>query len=463
MISLRASEIAEIIGGVLHGDDIEVTSPAFLNSGDCIPGSIFLAIAGERVDGHDYVADAFAHGAALAITSKPVADRSIVVADVTISIGKLAKAVRNKLSSMTVIGITGSQGKTTAKEYLLSILSNQGATIATIGNNNNELGVPLTLLRCTEETRYCIVEIGARHKGDISALAEIAQPSIGVVLRVAAAHIGEFGSIEDIADTKSEMIRALSKEGIAILGNYDPYTPRMTDLHQGKTLVFGESASSDIRATDVDLRGGHPHFELVTPEGRSVVELHQYGLHQIPNALAAAAVGFALGISADAIALSLSSAEITAKWRMEVREVDDLLIINDAYNASPDSMVAALETLAHLSQERGGESWAFLGNMRELGEISAQAHASVAASAEQLRIDHLITIAAPDYRAGLSENSSVVLHEYQDREAALELVSHIHRGDVLLFKASRSDKFEEVAGAVEERWHKKLESEGDSE
>ena len=460
MIAIKASEIAQVMGGELHGTDIDVSTRAFLSSNQCIDGSIFLAIQGEKVDGHDFVADAFAHGAVLAITSKVVSQRCIVVPDVTVAIGALAGHVRRQLNNLTVIGITGSQGKTTTKELLGEVLSSKAETVSPQGNNNNELGVPITLLQCTAETKYCIVEMGARHQGDIAKLAEIAKPNIGVVLKVAAAHLGEFGSLEIIAKTKSEMISSLSSDAIAVLGQYDAMTAAMTSLHDGTTYTFGETSSADIRATDIELRDGRAHFDLVTPEGRSTVALRQYGLHQIPNALAAAAVSHALGFTADQIAGALSTAEMGAKWRMEVHTLEDLVIINDAYNASPDSMKAAIATLAHLSQERGGESWAFLGNMRELGESSAQAHAEIGTLASNVGIDHLVTIGAPDYAAALTEDSQIAIHPCADIDEALNFIQYLNRGDVVLCKASRSDGLEVVAEKIESAWLAKLKEEG---
>lgn len=460
---MKASEIARVIGGELHGSDIDVTERAFLNSSHCIPGSIFLAIKGERVDGHDFAEDAFGHGAVVAISSHPISQRCIVVPDVTIAVGRLATHVRGALKNLTVIGITGSQGKTTTKELANSILSSFAPTVSPQGNHNNELGVPITILQCREETKYCIVEMGARHRGDIAALATIAQPDIGVVLKVAVAHLGEFGSLEKIAQTKSEMISSLSPDGIAILGQYDEMTSAMTSLHSGRVITFGQKSSSLIRATDIEIREGRPHFDLVTPEGRTTVTLRLYGVHQIANALAAAAIAFALGFSVDQIAGALSMAEVHARWRMEVRELTDLIIINDAYNASPDSMSAALQTLAHLSQERGGESWAFLGNMRELGESSPQAHAEIGTLASSVGIDHLVTIGAPDYVKGVPLDSQMAIHQCGDKEEALTYLKYISRGDVLLCKASRSDGLEEVAEKIEDMWLKKLKDEGAEE
>jgi UDP-N-acetylmuramoyl-tripeptide--D-alanyl-D-alanine ligase len=459
MIALKASEIASIVGGTLHGDDCDVTAGAYLSSSECVKGSIFLAFKGEHTDGHSFAEDAVKHGAVLVFASQPINQRHILVKDVTQAVTLLATYVRKELSTLKVIGITGSQGKTTTKELLGSILSSQGKTVSPRGNYNNELGVPITILQCDYETVFCIVEMGARHEGDIAALVKIAQPHIGVVLRVAAAHIGEFGSIEKIAKTKSEMIENLGKSGVAILGEYDEFTPAMSSLHKGQLITFGEKNTSTVRATDIELREGRAHFELVTPQGRSTVALRQYGLHQIPNALAAAAVATALNIPIDTISAALSIAEVHARWRMEVVELNDLTIINDAYNASPDSMAAAITTLVHLTQERGGESWAFLGNMRELGESTSRAHAEIARLASQLGVDHLIAVNAPDYAEGVEDGSSMVLHRCANQEEALSIARHLNRGDVILCKASRSDKLELLADNIEKTWKEKLEKE----
>ncbi|MEY4035157.1 MAG: hypothetical protein RLZZ311_334, partial [Actinomycetota bacterium] len=432
---------------------------AQIQSGSCVAGSIFFALKGERVDGADFAQDAFSRGATLAITNRVIAQRCIVVADVQEALTDLARYVRNQLTSLTVIGITGSQGKTTTKELLASILSHHGTTIAPRGNFNNELGVPLTLLRCTEKTRFCVVEMGARHIGDISALADIAKPSIGMVLRVAAAHIGEFGSIENIAKAKSELITSLPTDGIAVVGSYDQYTKAMSSLHRGTVFTFGEDGEADVRAADIELRDGKPHFDLVTEEGRSPVALRLFGAHQISNALAAATVAHALGFTTDEIANALSLAESQAEWRMDVRELADLTLINDSYNASPDSMKAALSTLAHLSQERGGESWAFLGAMAELGDYSESLHAEVGRYAESIHIDHLIAIASPSYSHLISDSSQLAIHHVADFAEAMEIFSHVHRGDVILCKGSRSAGLEILAAEIERSWRQRSESE----
>lgn len=453
MIPLMASEIATIVGGQLVGDDVLVTSDPTINSESATPGSLFVAIKGERVDGHDYVESAFRNGAVLALAEKSVNARHILVSDSIRALGALAKEVRVRLSQMQVVAITGSQGKTTTKELLAAILSSHAPTVAPLGNFNNELGLPLSLLRCDENTRYAIVEMGARHIGDIESLCDIARPNIGVVLRVGAAHIGEFGGIEKVAQAKSELISSLDKDATAILGLYDSFTPKMAALHSGNVLTFGEVSGADIRAADIEIREGRPHFDLVTPAGRTSVALRLIGAHQIANSLAAASAAHALGISLDDIASALSVAESHAKWRMELHELEDLLIINDSYNASPDSMEAALRTLALFAQERGGESWAFLGKMHELGESSAVEHQRIGTLAQELGIDHLVCVNTPEFSESISANASLSVHLCADQNEALKLSEEMNRGDVALFKASRSERLEELCSAVTEKWN----------
>ena len=452
MIAMKASEIASVVQGTLHGEDVTVSEAAVINSSEATPGSLFLAIKGERVDGHDFVADAREHGAVLTLSTKSVEGPHIIVTDVVVALGKLAQHVRSNLLNLTVIGITGSQGKTTTKELMASILSAAAPTVAPHGNFNNEIGAPLSLLHCTEATKYCIVEMGARHKGDIAHLCTIAQPNIGVVLKVGTAHLGEFGSIEAIAETKSELISSLSAEATGILGTYDAFTPKMAALHKGKNLTFGEGAECDIRATDIEIREGRAHFDLVTPEGRSAVGLRIVGLHQVANALAVASVATVLGFSLDQIASGLSTAESQAKWRMEINELPSLVLINDAYNASPEAMAAALQTLVHFAQERGGESWAFLGKMNELGESSDADHAGVGTLASELGIDHLVCVGAPQYGAKITAGSATTVHLCADKAEALVVAAHINPGDVALVKASRSEKLEELADSISAQW-----------
>ena len=375
MIKMLASEIANIMNGKLISEsDFEVSGEFQFDSRVIKSGEVFLALSGEKLDGHDFAEDAFARGAIMAIVSKTITGPHILVNDVLTSVSILASEVRKKLIDLKVVGITGSQGKTTTKDMLHTVLASAGKTIAPIGSYNNDIGVPITLLRCNLDTKFCILEMGARHMGDIGKLTQIGLPDVGIVLKVGVAHLGEFGSRENIAKTKSELIRGLREGATAVLGDFDEFTPKMADGLKLKKYLFGLSNEDQFRAADIEIKGGFAAFDLVTPESREHVELQVLGEHQIPNALAAS---FALGLSTSQIARALSSHQNASKWRMDLKKFAQITVINDSYNANPDSMKAALKTLSLLAQESGGNSWAFLGKMHELGPEEAAMHQDI--------------------------------------------------------------------------------------
>jgi UDP-N-acetylmuramoyl-tripeptide--D-alanyl-D-alanine ligase len=453
MITLTAGEIALLVGGELLCDrDLLISKAPVFDSRLATPGCFFLALKGEKADGHEFAADAYRNGAMFSLTSQRIDGPCIVVKDVLEALSILAAFVRRRLDKLVVIGITGSQGKTSTKDLLTHMLGAVGPTVAPAGSFNNDLGLPITLLQCDDRTRFCILEMGARHMGDIARLCEIAKPNIGVVLTVGTAHIGEFGSREVIAQTKSELIASLDKDGIAILGTYDEFTPKMASQHQGQVILFGEKADIQVRAADIEMREGRPHFDLVTPAGRDAVGMRAVGAHQVANALAVAAVGTALSLPLELIASSLSTAEISSKWRMELHESADLLIINDAYNANPESMSAAMRALVLFAQERGGSAWAFVGKMNELGQTQAPQSAAIGALAVELGIDHLVEINAPEYGEPVG---AMVIHQRPTIESALDLVDYFAPGDVVLVKASRSQGFEVLAESLERAWKEK--------
>lgn len=457
MIALTSRQIADIVHGELHGaENIVVNKEPVFDSREVVPGSIFLALKGDFRDGHEFAQSAYDQGAALVLASRRVDVPCIIVADVLQALGELAHYVRTRLPNMKVIGITGSQGKTTTKDLLSWILRMQAETVATYASFNNELGAPLTLLRCTESTQYCILEMGARHVGDIKALCQIAEPDVGVVLEVGRAHVGEFGSLVAVAEAKSELVNNLDEDGIAILGRYDEFTPRMADGLTVRVLTFGQTHEAQVRATDIDMREGRAHFDLVTPQGRQAVALRLIGAHQIPNALAAAAVCTALNIPLDVIAGGLSTAELQSKWRMELHEVANLLVINDAYNANPDSTAAALRTLSFFAQERGGQSWAFLGRMHELGTSFLEEHARIGLLAHSLGIDNLVCIGAPEFAHDLPQDGAMDVHICDTKEEALEIANYFSAGDVVLVKASRAEKLEELVTLLIGNWQQRV-------
>ena len=448
MIPMSVNEIAHIVNGKYEGDGSAlITREPFFDSRKAIPGGIFLALKGEKMDGHEFVASAIAAGAITALTTRPVGDECIVVADVLEAISKLGAEVRNRLPELTVIGITGSQGKTTTKDFTRHVLSLAGETIAPEQSFNNDLGVPLTLLRATAKTQFCILEMGARNMGDIARLAKMARPNIGVVLVVGSAHIGEFGSREKIGEAKSELVAGLQSGSIAILGTYDELTPQMSKKTAASVLYFGEQSGCDVRATDIEIREGCAHFDLVTAAGREPVALRLIGRHQVPNALAAAAIATACQVPLDKIASGLSTAEVASKWRMELSECASVLLINDSYNANPESMRAALETLRYFAQERGGRAWAFLGRMHELGSSSQVDHHGIITFAEELEIDHVVAVSTSEYGLGSNPGHSIVQH-VNSLEEALVISGEIDGGDVILVKGSRAEGLEELSELI---------------
>ena len=451
MIKLTLNQIAQIVGGEVRNTDGLQTTSAFpvINSNQATSKTFFAAFVGANVDGHEYIAEAISNGAQFALVSKDCTAPAIKVNDVRKALRDLAIYVRNELVNLQVIGITGSQGKTTTKDLLRHILSVSGETIAPEESLNNELGVPLLILRCSETTKFCIVEMGARHLGDIAYLAEIAKPHVGVVLTVGTAHLGEFGSREIIAKAKSELITSLTAGGTAILGTYDEFTPNMVVPSGVKRILFGEKSKCEIRAADVEVREGRAHFDLVTPDGRAAVGLQLLGMHQISNALAAAAAATALQIPIETISAALSTAEVSSKWRMEISQIGEITLINDSYNANPESVAAALRTLALISQESGGVSWAILGKMQELGESSAAEHAAIGRLVCEIGIDNLVVVGIKDYLADLDGASAV--HYFDTKADAMAIVEHFAPGDVVLVKASRSGEFNLLVDSIKER------------
>jgi UDP-N-acetylmuramoyl-tripeptide--D-alanyl-D-alanine ligase len=289
--------------------------------------------------------------------------------------------------------------------------------------------------------------MGARNSGDIASLTAIASPDVGAVLKVGNAHIGQFGSQEMIAKTKGELIAGLQGGAVAVLGTYDSFTPKMESAQGVKRVTFGDSPKCDVRAADIEARGGFAHFDLVIGSERQAVGLQILGLHQISNALAAAAIANALDIGVSRIATALSNHQSISKWRMELSEANGLTLINDSYNANPESMEAALNVLALLTQEKGGRSWAFLGQMHELGDNSDQMHEEIGKKVADLGIDYLVAIKSKSYLSKI--NSSLTSARYLSSwQETLDLFKEFNPGDVILVKASRAEGLDELASAI---------------
>ncbi|GGW18908.1 UDP-N-acetylmuramoyl-tripeptide--D-alanyl-D-alanine ligase [Streptomyces capoamus] len=458
MIALSLAEIAAVVGGQTHDipdPSVQVTGPVVRDSREVVPGSLFAAFVGERVDGHDYARAVVEAGAVAVLASRPVGVPAIVVADVQTALGALARHVVRRLGA-TLVGLTGSAGKTSTKDLIAQVLRRKAPTVFTPGSLNNEIGLPLTALSATEETRFLVLEMGARGIGHIRYLAELTPPRIGLVLNVGTAHIGEFGGREQIAQAKGELVEALPEDGAAILNADDPLVKAMAARTKAKVVLFGESAEADVRAENVRLTdSGQPAFRLHTPSGASDVTMRLYGEHHVSNALAAAAVAHELGMSAEEIATALSEAGSLSRWRMEVTErPDGVTIVNDAYNANPESMRAALRALAAMG--KGRRTWAVLGKMAELGDEALAEHDAVGRLAVRLNVSKLVAVGGIEaswlqlgaYNEGSWGEESV---HVSDAQAAIDLLrSELRPGDVVLVKASRSVGLESVAQALTE-------------
>ncbi|MEE2569604.1 UDP-N-acetylmuramoyl-tripeptide--D-alanyl-D-alanine ligase [Pseudarthrobacter sp. J64] len=470
MIAFTAAEIADITHGRLNADPALIPTSVVTDSREAVPGAMYVAKPGEHADGHDFMESAFERGAVLALAERPVQALdgtefpAVIVEDAVLAMGDLAREAVRRIRAersaegqdVTVIGITGSAGKTTTKDLLAGILSAEGPTVAPKGSYNGEVGVPLTVFAADTDTRYLVIEMGATGIGHIKYLAGIVRPDIGVVLGVGTAHAGEFGGVENIAKAKGELVEALAADGVAVLNLDDQRVAAMASRTIAPILGFtSEQATAEaaVRATGVDTNdAGNPVFDLSLPgsvdqgavEQEAVVQ-HRVssqliGRHHVGNLLAAAAAAHAAGVPAERIAEGLSRQGAASRWRMERTErADGVTIINDAYNANPESMRAALRTLADLG--RGRRIWAVLGAMLELGEDSIREHTAVGTQVVRLNISRLLVVgreARALYVSAVQEGSwgDECIFAETVEEAYEILTAELAPGDLVLFKSS---------------------------
>ncbi|WP_445257477.1 UDP-N-acetylmuramoyl-tripeptide--D-alanyl-D-alanine ligase [Nocardioides aurantiacus] len=458
MIALSLAELGRLVGGELHDADpgAEVTGPAFLDTRTPEAGGLFVAFVGERADGHDHAAAAVAAGAVAVLGTRPTGVPTVVVPDAQQALQQLAREVlvrrRDLAAPLTVVAVTGSQGKTSAKDLLAHVLAGHAPTVATAGSFNNELGLPLTVLRLTGETRFLVLEMGARGLGHLTELCAIAPPDVALVLNVGKAHLGEFGSQQNIARAKGEIVAALDPAtGTAVLNADDPLVTAMDERAPGAaTRRFGRGDDADVRLEDVRLDDvGRPGFDLVADGVREHVQLRLLGAHQATNAAAAAAVALAAGLGLPEVAAGLRAVEHLSRWRMELAErADGLVVVNDAYNANPDSMRSAVETLAGIGARSGRRTVAVLGEMRELGPDAEAEHRAVGALAARLGVDVVVVVGegAAGTAAALHEAGHPATHQVRGvAEASAWLRENVGGPDVVLVKASRSGRLEQVA------------------
>ncbi|HTP17366.1 MAG TPA: UDP-N-acetylmuramoyl-tripeptide--D-alanyl-D-alanine ligase [Streptosporangiaceae bacterium] len=456
MIPLSVAKVAEITGAELDQvtDAGAITvGPVIIDSREAVPGSLFAALPGKHADGHEFAGAAVAAGAVAALVTRPAGAPALIVPDVAAALATLARAVVDRAPQLTIAAITGSAGKTTTKDLTAQLIETLGPTVSPRHSLNNEIGVPLTALRVTGQTRYLICEMAARGSGHIAMLCQITPPALGAVLCVGNAHAGEFGSIDEVAKAKGELPAALSAAGAAVLNADDPRVLAMAERTAARLVTFGRSRAADVRAADVTLdERGRPSFRLLMRGGCAPVALRLHGEHHVTNALAAAALAGELGMPAEAIAAGLSAAVPRSRWRMEVTERDDgVTVINDAYNANPESVRAALNALAVMA--RGRRGYAVLGQMTELGEAAEKFHRQAGARAAESGVAGLIVVGA-GAAAMLAGAAGVPawrgeLLQVADGAAALQaLRQRLRTGDVVLVKASHSIGLQSVALAL---------------
>lgn len=456
MIPLSLAEVAAATGAVLK--DVPdpaamVTGPVVIDSREAGPGSLFAALPGTRTDGHAFAAAAFRAGAVAALATRPVAGPALIVPDVQAALGVLARAVIDRLPAVTVVGITGSSGKTTTKDLTAQLVETLGPTVAPRESFNNEIGHPLTVLRATEQTRYLVAELAARGPGHITQLCQIAPPRLGAVLCVGHAHTGEFGGLDAIAAAKGELPAALPSDGVAVLNSDDERVAAMAARTRARVVTFGRPAGAQVRADGVhNDEAGRAAFTLVTATGSAPVHLQLYGEHHVTNALAAAALAVELGMPVVDIAAGLSAAVARSRWRMEVTRLPDgVTVVNDAYNANPDSVRAAIAALAAMASGRRG--FAVLGQMTELGDDADRLHEQVGAEAAAAGLAGLIVVgeeAAPILTGANGVHGwQGELRHVPDAAAAVDVLrERLRDGDVVLVKASHSIHLERVALAL---------------
>jgi len=452
VIDLSLAEVAEVVGGQVEGDaTVVVGGPVVIDGREAGPGSLFVAFVGEHTDGHLHVPQAADNGAVAVLGTRATELPTVVVEDPQDALQRLAAYVVAQVrerGGLTVLALTGSQGKTSTKDLLAAVLAEAGPTVATYGSFNNELGMPLTSLRVTPETRFLVLEMGARGIGHLTELTDLVRPDVSVVLNVGTAHVGEFGSRDAIAQAKGELVEALSSDGVAVLNADDERVAAMRTRTRGRVVTFG-AGEADVRVSDLDLdRLGRPRFRLSSGGETAEVSLRLVGEHQARNAAAATAAALAVGMTLADVAAALDTVASLSKWRMELHELaHGVVLLNDSYNANPESMRAALDAIATIGADDSvSRTIAVLGVMRELGDDSVEAHRQIGHYAAE-RVARVLVI-GPDAR-GIHEGAGEVSTFVDDNAAAVAwLRQNLREGDAVLVKASRGARLDEVAAAL---------------
>jgi UDP-N-acetylmuramoyl-tripeptide--D-alanyl-D-alanine ligase len=443
MLTLRLSEVALWTKGVLRGADVEVRG-VFTDTRAPVAGALFVAIKGEQYDAHDFVAAAKRAGAAAALVARPVEVDlpQVVVADTTLALGDLASAIRAQRPAC-VIGITGSNGKTTVKTLVASILALHGKIHVNAGNFNNEIGLPLSLLALPEDADYAVLEMGAGKPGDIAYLAAIARPEIGLVNNIAPAHLERMGTLEGIAETKGALYTSLPAHGTALVNADDTFAATFANLAGTRQVLrFGLERSAQVRG-EIRALGSQSLFALILPNGRADVVLPLAGRHNVLNALAAAAIAHALNVPIETIKRGLETAPAVAGRLMRHAMPGGWTLIDDSYNANPGSTAAAIATLT----AEPGESWLVLGDMRELGADAPALHAQIGTLARERGIARLYTVG--EFAGAVANAFGKGATHFVDQTALITaLASDAHPGVRMLVKGSRGSAMDRVVRAL---------------
>jgi len=457
MPDLRLGDVLRACNGMLHGARLDPTwarevrfSSVVTDSREAVPGSLFVALRGERADGHDFVGEATRRGAAGAMVSRVPSGAEelriplIIVEDTLKALGALASAYRLRFNPL-VVGITGSVGKTTTKEMTAAVLGVKHRVLKTEGNMNTEIGVPLTVFRLTDDHDVAVFEMAMRARGEIAWLAGIARPRIGVITNIGETHLERLGSRENIALAKAELLEALPEDGCAVLNGDNEWVRWVRDKARCRSVYYGMTPSCEVTAEDVRSGPDGTRFRLKTPSGTADCFITIPGEHHVYNALAAATVGLNSGLDPSEVSEGLGRFR-TGRMRSEVLEADGVTIINDAYNASPVSTKAALQVLKTLAR---GRAIAVLGNMLELGEYAVQGHREVGLEAARLKLDLLVTVGdlaenIADAAISAGMNAGSVIACGTKEEAVKLLRERVRPGDTVLVKGSRGMKMERI-------------------
>lgn len=440
MLPWTARDVADAVRGIVIGDPLTPVAAVSTDTRTIQPGVCFVAIAGERFDGHDFVATAFASGAELAVVSDPAAASGlgahVIVPDTGAALRDLA-VYRRKQLTMPVAAVTGSSGKTSTKDLMAAALPGSHASPRSY---NNEIGVPTTILASPADAAFLVLEVGSRGTGHIAWLMPAIRPDVAVITNLGVVHLETFGTLEALADAKWELVQGLDHTGTAVVPADDS---RLHRSHSGATLTFGADSNADIAVDDLEVDElGRPRFLLRTPEGTQRIELPVAGEHQALNAAAAVGAGIALGVPLDVMVVGLETAT-ASPWRMEIHQ-GRFTVVNDAYNANPDSVLAALKTVAAMP----GRHIAVLGKMAELGPIEAEEHRRMGAEAKRLGFDAVVVVGEDP---GIADGAGPLAIATSGADALAAVTSLTEPGDVVLVKASRSVGLERLAEELAER------------